>query len=98
MLTVRTEAPPDYDPAEIDRKELPDLYQEMADLVGMACTLVLAGHFAGSSLYFPKLERTMLRRRNRQIRSEFKDGNLRDLSRRWGLSTRHLRQIINRHD
>ena len=80
---------------EIDCEELPELYREMAGLVGLENTLVLAGHFAGSSLYFPKLERIMLRRRNRQIRSEFHPGNLRALSRRWGLTTRHLRQIIS---
>lgn len=79
----------------VSAQELPEVYQEMAEVIGVEPTIHLASIFAGSSVYFPKLERALIGQRNRAIRSEFDGANIRELSRRWGLSARHVRQIVN---
>lgn len=76
-------------------EELPEVYQEMAAVIGVERTVHLARIFAGTSVYFPKLERALLGQRNALIRREFDGANIRHLSRRWGLSVRHVRHIVN---
>jgi Mor family transcriptional regulator len=75
--------------------DLPEVYQEMAEVIGVQATVQLAQTFAGSSVYFPKLERALLTLRNQVIQREFDGANIKQLSRRWNLSARHLRHIVN---
>jgi Mor family transcriptional regulator len=75
--------------------DLPEVYQEMAAVIGVEATVQLAQTFAGSSVYFPKLERALLSLRNQVIRREFDGANVKQLARRWNLSSRHLRHIVN---
>lgn len=79
----------------VNIEQLPEVYQEMAEIIGVESTIRLARVFAGSSVYFPKLERALLDMRNQVIRREFDGANIRELSRRWGLSSRHVRHIVN---
>ena len=76
-------------------EQLPEVYQEIAGVIGLEPTLQLAQVFSGNSVYFPKLERSLLELRNQLIRDQFDGANTRQLARRWGLSTRHLRYILN---
>jgi Mor family transcriptional regulator len=76
-------------------EQLPEIYQEMAEVIGVEPTIHLAAIFAGTSVYFPKLERALVSLRNQVIRREFDGANIRELSRRWGLSARHVRHIVN---
>lgn len=76
-------------------EQLPEVYQEIAGVIGLEPTLHLAQVFSGNSVYFPKLERSLLDLRNQLIRDEFDGANTRQLARRWGLSTRHLRHILH---
>jgi len=80
---------------QVRAEDLPEVYQEMAAVVGVEATLRLAQVYAGTSVYFPKLERALLGIRNRVIRREFDGANIRELARRWGLSARHVRYIVN---
>ena len=75
--------------------DLPEVYQEMAEVIGVEATVHLARTFSGTSVYFPKLERALLALRNQAIRREFDGANIKLLSRRWNLSARHVRQIVN---
>lgn len=75
--------------------DLPEVYQEMATVIGVQATVQLAQTFAGSSVYFPKLERALLSLRNQVIQREFDGANIKQLARRWNLSARHLRHIVN---
>ena len=76
-------------------QDLPEVYQEMADIIGVEATVKLARIYAGTSVYFPKLARALLSLRNQAIRGEFDGANIRALARRWGLSARHVRHIVN---
>lgn len=80
---------------QIQPNDLPDVYQEMAAVIGVEATVTLAQNFAGTSVYFPKLERALLNLRNAAIRREFDGANVKLLSRRWNLSARHVRHIVN---
>lgn len=80
---------------KVSPQDLPEIYQEMAQLVGVESTVVLARIYAGTSVYFPKLDRALLSFRNRLIRKEFNGANIKALARRWGLSARHVRHIVN---
>jgi Mor family transcriptional regulator len=85
---------------EVRPEDLPEVYQEMAEVIGVEATVGLARIYAGTSVYFPKLERALLGLRNQVIRREFDGANIRSLARRWGLSARHVRHIVNppRHE
>jgi Mor family transcriptional regulator len=80
---------------QVNTEALPEVYQEMAEVIGVKNTVLLAQSFAGTSVYFPKLERALLSLRNQTIRREFDGANIKSLSRRWNLSARHLRFIVN---
>lgn len=80
---------------QVNARDLPEVYQEMAGIIGLEPTMQLAQVFSGNSVYFPKLERSLLSVRNQVIRQEFNGGNVRSLARRWGLSARHVRHIVS---
>lgn len=80
---------------EVKAETLPEVYQEIAAIIGVENTVYLAQVYAGSSVYFPKLERALLSMRNQVIQREFDGANLKSLARRWNLSVRHLRCIVN---
>ncbi len=80
---------------EVNRDQLPEVYQEIADVIGVDQTMQLAQVFSGSSVYFPKLDRSLLEVRNAAIRRDFDGANIKLLARRWGLSARHVRHIVN---
>ena len=80
---------------QIGSKDLPEVYQEMADIIGVEATVHLARIYAGTSVYFPKLERALTALRNKMIMREYNGSNVKGLARRWGLSSRHVRYILN---
>lgn len=79
----------------VESEELPEVYREMAEVIGVEPTLKLAQVFSGNNVYFPKLERSLIRVRNRVIRHQFNGANIKELARRWRLSARHIRSIVN---
>lgn len=83
---------------KVNSQDLPEVYQEMAEVIGVDATVHLARVYAGTSVYFPKLDRALLNLRNRVIRKEFDGANIKSLARRWGLSARHVRYIVNPRD
>lgn len=80
---------------QVKPQDLPEVYQEMAGMIGVEATVNLAQLFAGTSVYFPKLERALIALRNQAICREFDGANIKNLARRWGLSARHVRCIVN---
>ena len=80
---------------QVSSQDLPEVYQEMAEIIGVDATVHLAQIYAGTSVYFPKLDRALLSLRDRVIRDEFNGANIKALARRWGLSACHVRHIVN---
>ena len=73
---------------------LPEIYRELVAVVGLEGSLRLARYLGGTHQYFPKFERIQLAGRNRAIRAEFDGRNQRELARKFGLSTRQVREIL----
>lgn len=68
---------------------------ELAEAIGMEAFLSLVKIYGGSSnLYVPKADQIVQPVRDRLIRQEFDGGNLRELSRKWNLSERQIREIV----
>lgn len=80
---------------DIRPEHLPEVYRDMASVIGMRQTFELAEAFAGSSVYFPRLEHALRDARNNLIRREYTGANIKSLARRWRLSVRHLRAILH---
>jgi Mor family transcriptional regulator len=82
------------DNIEIETEDLPEPYHRMAELIGLEATLMLAHEFGGRQLYFPQPARIVQEARDRRIRAEFNGYNIDDLSRKFEMSERSIRRVI----
>ncbi len=73
--------------------ELPHVYRELADLIGVENALRIAAYYAGRTVYFPYVDRLI---RNEIIRQEYKGYNVKELAERYRLSERQIRNIVGR--
>jgi Mor family transcriptional regulator len=74
--------------------DLPEVYQQIAEELGLDAALALGRMFGGSPVYFPILKRALIASRNRAIFEEFNGANHRELARKHRLSLRHLYKIL----
>jgi len=84
--------------SEINIKDLPLQYQEMAQIIGLENTIKLAEHYGGQHFYFIKIDNLIQKIRNTKIRKEFTGDNYQTLARKYHLSERQLRRIIFESD
>ncbi len=78
----------------IGEKQVPEELFWLYELVGMERFLKIIDTAGGEFLYFPKrstLERDL---RRQAICREYNGGNVRELARKYGLSERHVRTIV----
>jgi len=80
--------------AALSIDDLPESYQEVAEIVGVANTLKLASHLGGAGFYFRKLDSMLLYKRDEQIRAEFTGANHKELAREYDLTERQVRNIL----
>ena len=80
--------------AEISIENLPESYQGVAEIVGVANTLKLASHLGGAGFYFRKLDSMLLYKRDEQIRAEFTGSNHKELCQHYDLSEMQIRNIL----
>lgn len=79
---------------ELRDEHIPEDLYWLYELVGMERFLKIIDTAGGEFLYFPKrstLERTL---RRQAIVKEYDGTNLRQLSRKYGLTDRHIRTIL----
>lgn len=77
-------------------EDLPQAYQDIARLYGMEMALGFSNHFGGLSVYFPKIENLLRKKRDENICKDFDGSNYRELARKYKLSDIHIREIVNR--
>lgn len=77
-------------------EELPQAYQDVARLFGMEMALGFSKHFGGLSVYFPKIENLLRKKRDENICKEFDGSNYRELARKYELCEVHIREIANK--
>jgi Mor family transcriptional regulator len=80
--------------AEMTLECLPESYQEVARIVGVANTLRLADYLGGQAFYFRKLGGVYRRKRDEGIRKEFTGCNHKELARKYCLSEVQIRSIL----
>lgn len=82
--------------AEISVDDLPESYQAVAEIVGLASTLKLAHHLGGAGFYFRKIDAMLLHKRDEKIRAGFKGDNQKELAREYDLTEMQIRNILKR--
>ena len=73
---------------------LPEIYQDLANMVGLEAALALGREFGGMSLYLPKIETALRGWRNQNIRREFTGANIPQLAKKHRLTSTRVRQIL----
>lgn len=81
-------------PDEIKLSELPEVYQTIAELIGLENMVLLAETFDGEYVYFPKIESLRRFSRNRKIVEEFNGANYKALAQKYALTETHVRAIV----
>lgn len=67
--------------------------RDIAEKIGVPNLLKVTDIVGGTCTYFPRTEGFLRVIRNRRIKHEFTGGNYRELSKKYGLSERYIRQI-----
>lgn len=79
---------------EIQIKDLPENYQEMAELIGIENTMRLAEYFGKQGFYFKSLEEIIRKKKREYIIKNFKGGNHKELARATGYSEQWVYEIL----
>lgn len=80
----------------INIEDLPGEVQHIVNLIGLKTTFKLINEYGGESIYLPKLETISRLVRDNMIRKEYTGSNLKELSAKFKLTTRHLRTIVDK--
>lgn len=70
-------------------------YRDIAEVVGLDCFMKLACLCGGQNIYIPKSDTLCRSARNRQIKKSFNGENYREIARKYNLSERRVRTILN---
>lgn len=80
---------------ELQIEDLTGSARELAEIVGMEAFSRLVEVYGGSSnLYVPKADQLVLPIRDKLIQREYNGRNVFELSRKWGLTERYVREIV----
>jgi len=80
---------------ELEMDDLNGRIRDLAEVIGMEAFCKLIKYFGGTEPYIPNLKDILLPVRNRMIVREFDGINYFELSRKWGLTERYIRDIVN---
>ena len=83
------------DKYQIRISDLPGEIQVIAKLIGLNPTLKLAARYSGEALYIPKYDAITRAVRDRAIKAESTGANHKELARKFNLTSRIIRKIIN---
>ncbi len=78
----------------MEAKDFADIYAEIAGIAGVDVAIALHNHFKGQQILFPQKLYNKEYMYN-YIRQNYNGRNVRELSQKFGLSDRRIRQIIN---
>lgn len=78
----------------VDISDIPETYQPVVSLIGLDNFLKLCRYAMGDELYFPMQESILRNARNRLIIQEYNGHNLAELSRKYGLTRKYIRNIV----
>lgn len=78
----------------IELSDIPEAYQPIVSLVGLDAFLQLCNYARGDELYFPMRETILRKVRNRLIMQEYDGYNFTELSKKYSLTVKHIKNII----
>lgn len=81
----------------IQLEDLNPTYQLVARVIGVENAIKLGKELGGEHFYLPKWDVCQAKARRRKIIEEFKAGNYRELAKKYGVTSRWVRDIINEH-
>lgn len=77
----------------IVHSDIPEAYRPMAALIGTDAFLKLCRLCGGTAMYLPMADSVIRKARNRLVLGEYNGYNARELSRKYGVTERHIRNI-----
>lgn len=78
----------------VNEKDLPEPYDHICRLIGLEGTKELARELGGEMLYLPKIDTILKLTRTRLIQNEFDGYNYVALAKKYGLTSKWIRQIV----
>jgi Mor family transcriptional regulator len=75
-------------------EELPEIYQEIEAILGRDAAWKLAQHLGGQQVYFPYWDKDHKQRDRAIVRDRASGMNYWELSRKYGLTERRIRDIL----
>ena len=79
---------------ELELNDLKGRSREMAEAIGMDAFCKMIIYYGGTDPYIPDMESVLLPVRNKMINRAFDGFNSVELSRKWGLTERYIREIV----
>ncbi len=83
---------------KIEPGDLSEEQKGILELVGIEVYKRLVEYFGGQSIYIAKLDTITRSLRDRKILEEFNGSNYAELARRYGLSVRAIRNVVDSSD
>ncbi len=80
---------------ELTEDYLDEEQLELAECIGIESYRVLLKTYSGFNLYIQKIQTILIPIRDKHIRKEFNGGNYKALAKKYSLSERSVRRIIN---
>lgn len=78
----------------VDISDIPETYQPVVSLIGLDNFLKMCRYGMGDEIYFPMQESILRNARNRLIIQDYNGHNLAELSQKYNLTAKHIRNIV----
>ena len=80
---------------EVTMEDLPESYRDVARVIGVENAVKLSAVVGGLGYYFPQLDGILRKKRDECIRREFNGNNHRELAKKFNLTERWVREIVD---
>lgn len=81
---------------DVSIDDLQPSLQMIAEIIGLEGALKISAECGGTSLYIPKLENALRKARDRAIARAFTGDNYQDLARKFRVSDRYVRTVVEK--
>lgn len=81
---------------ELTNEYIPERLHPLVEVVGVKAFLELCSFYGGSSVYLPTTNVLIMPLRDQRIRKEYNGKNVTELGRKYRLSERQIRHVLNK--
>ena len=79
----------------LTKEDVPEILQNLIDIMGIEAFIELIKQYGGSSLYIPNENSVLKPIRNRLIKKHFNGHNYKELAKEFKISEMQVRNIVN---